>query len=105
MKVNNRNREAGSLAALKAECASLAAKGRRVETAEAQLASNWPEQRQQKLGRELVFPGDDRRLMDMRRSGVVEAIGDMTSSVLVFAQPRSWAAVTTTSVWWPVNPR
>jgi hypothetical protein len=40
MKVNNRNREAGSLAALKAECASLAAKGRRVETAEAQLASN-----------------------------------------------------------------
>jgi hypothetical protein len=40
MKANDRNREAGSLAALKAECASLAAKGRWVETAEAQLASN-----------------------------------------------------------------
>ena len=31
--------------------------------------------------RELVFPGDTRKLMDMRRSGVVEAIAGGTDAV------------------------
>jgi len=33
--------------------------------------------------RELVFPGDTRRLMDMRRSGVVEAIAGGTDAVSI----------------------